>query len=268
MIVNLLWTGGLDSTFRLCQLSHYGVTVQPYYIQEKRKSMKNEIRAMDKIRSLLAQNIHKDFSILPTKYIIRDQIAAYPDITASWNALHERYMIGSQYEYIARFAREQHIILEVGLEASPRSKASTALKSEGDLVRGNHFECDNSQNGGGYLYLNPSDTSIDMLNIFGNLLFPEVLFSTEKTEEIRLMREWGLDDVVMATWFCHNPVLGLPCGHCNPCRDALNEGLAWRVPRLGCILGTLRLPILFVCRVSNYILHKVKLCLKKQKCNH
>jgi hypothetical protein len=122
MVVNLLWTGGLDSTLRLCQLSHYGVTVQPYYIQEKRKSMKNEIRAMDKIRSLLAQNIHKDFSILPTKYIIRDQIAAYPDITASWNALHERYMIGSQYEYIARFAREQHIKLEVGLEASPRSK--------------------------------------------------------------------------------------------------------------------------------------------------
>jgi 7-cyano-7-deazaguanine synthase len=66
------------------------------------------------------------------------------------------------------------------------------------------------------------------------------LFNTEKVEEIRLMREWGMNDVVMSTWFCHTPVFGKPCGCCNPCRDALNEGLAWRVPMSGRVLGTAR----------------------------
>jgi 7-cyano-7-deazaguanine synthase len=138
-IINLLWTGGLDSTFRLCHLSHYAVTVQPYYITEKRKSMKNEIRAMDKIRTLLSKNCNKEFSILPTIYVDRDTIAADAELTQSWNVLHDKYVIGSQYEYIARFAKQQGIKLEVGIEFSPRSKAATALKSEGGLARCNYL---------------------------------------------------------------------------------------------------------------------------------
>jgi 7-cyano-7-deazaguanine synthase len=153
--INLLWTGGLDSTFRLCHLSHYAVTVQPYYIKEKRKSMKNEIRAMDKIRVLLSKNCNKDFSILPTIYVDRDTIAADAEIAKSWNVLHEKYVIGSQYEYLARFAKQQNIKLEVGIEFSPRSKAATALKGEGGLVRANHLEYSDIQNGGGTGILMP-----------------------------------------------------------------------------------------------------------------
>jgi 7-cyano-7-deazaguanine synthase len=100
-----------------------------------------------------------------------------------------------------------------------------------------------------------------MINIFGNMHFPELLFSIDKLEEIRLLREWGMNDVVKTTWFCHNPVLGKPCGHCNPCRDALNEGLAWRVPLSGRILGTLRIPFHFACTVFSVLrrkLHKIK----------
>jgi 7-cyano-7-deazaguanine synthase len=146
--INLLWTGGLDSTFRLCHLSHYAVTVQPYYIKEKRKSMKNEIRAMDKIRVLLSKNYNKDFSILPTIYVDRDTIVADAEIEKSWNVLHEKYVIGSQYEYLARFAKQQNIKIEVGIEFSPRSKAATALKGEGGLMKANHMEYSDIQNGG------------------------------------------------------------------------------------------------------------------------
>jgi hypothetical protein len=59
--------------------------VQPYYVKEKRKSMKNEIRAMDKIRVLLSKNCNKDFSILPTIYVDRDTIAADEEIAKSWS---------------------------------------------------------------------------------------------------------------------------------------------------------------------------------------
>jgi hypothetical protein len=57
------------------------------------------------------------------------------------------------------------------------------------------------------------------------------------------MKEWDMNDVVLSTWFCHSPILGQPCGRCNPCKDALAEGLAWRVPIIGRLLGVLRMII-------------------------
>ena len=48
--VNLLFTGGWDSTFRLLQLSEYPIIVQPIYIVEYfRASAKHEQRTMRKI---------------------------------------------------------------------------------------------------------------------------------------------------------------------------------------------------------------------------
>ena len=77
-------------------------------------------------------------------------------------------------------------------------------------------------------------------NIFQNLRFPIHLFSIEKVEEANILRDWGYEDILKLTWFCHNPILGYPCGNCNPCKDALNEGMKWRVPLTGRILGTIR----------------------------
>ena len=37
--VNVLWTGGFDSTYRIVELSRLNVVVQPYYLlDEKRRS--------------------------------------------------------------------------------------------------------------------------------------------------------------------------------------------------------------------------------------
>ena len=44
-------------------------------------------------------------------------------------------------------------------------------------------------------------------------------------------------EIIEKTWFCHRPIFGRPCGRCGPCKDALNEGLNWRVPIFGRILG-------------------------------
>jgi 7-cyano-7-deazaguanine synthase len=168
-------------------------------------------------------------------------------------------VIGSQYEYLARYAKQQNIKFEVGIEFSPRSKAATALKGEGGLVKANHVEHDDMRAVyGGYWHLDATKASTDMMNIFGNMQFPELLFSIDKLEEIRLMREWGLNEVVMSTWFCHNPVFGKPCGHCSPCRDALNEGLVWRVPMSGRILGALRVPFLFARSVFGVLHRRLK----------
>lgn len=58
--VNILWTGGWDSTFRLCQLSRMdGVEVQPVYFSVQgysdRTNWKKEIEAQDTLLPLLWQ---------------------------------------------------------------------------------------------------------------------------------------------------------------------------------------------------------------------
>ena len=52
--INLFWTGGWDSTFRLLQLIIvFRKRVQPYYIIDTtRKSVQNEKQAINKIREL------------------------------------------------------------------------------------------------------------------------------------------------------------------------------------------------------------------------
>lgn len=48
--VNILWTGGLDSSCRIIELSRMNVEIQPYYIWDTtRDSIKQEIRAMKRI---------------------------------------------------------------------------------------------------------------------------------------------------------------------------------------------------------------------------
>lgn len=39
-VINVLWTGGYDSSFRMVQLSKSNVMIQPYYLSDKRKCEK------------------------------------------------------------------------------------------------------------------------------------------------------------------------------------------------------------------------------------
>jgi 7-cyano-7-deazaguanine synthase len=51
-----------------------------------------------------------------------------------------------------------------------------------------------------------------------------------KAEAKRVARESGWMHIMVKTWFCHAPVNGRPCGTCNPCRDAMVEGMRWLMP--------------------------------------
>jgi hypothetical protein len=41
----------------------------------------------------------------------------------------------------------------------------------------------------------------------------------------------GWSPYMHMTWFCHRPWRGQPCGACAPCVYAIEEGMAWRVPK-------------------------------------
>lgn len=238
-IINILWTGGLDSTFRLVELSRENVEIQPFYIVDPiRKSIPQEKKAMDRIYILIKNKPQTKATLRDIRFIELNTIESNNEITNSWKRFSDSHKLGSQYDFIARFALQNKLILEVGLENSDRSKAATTLKQYGNLQQDHYI--DNSNEWEQIYKISDDCSSKECKNVFERLRFPKHLFSIEKVEEIELLKKWGCEDIMRNTWFCHRPVFGLPCGRCNPCKDALNEGLSWRVPMTGRILGTVR----------------------------
>ena len=64
--------------------------------------------------------------------------------------------------------------------------------------------------------------------MFGRLDFG--MLDVSKAEAKRVAQESGWMPIMRRTWFCHAPVNGRPCGTCNPCKDAMVEGMRWRMP--------------------------------------
>ena len=152
---------------------------------------------------------------------------------AAWQRERERVHLGKQYAFISRFARQQQLNLAVGILFCDRGAISHSM-GDGGLAE---------QQMGSISFLHvPADADNDAATLFGRLLFPTFMRGMEKPQEWQSLHDMGYGEIAAMTWFCHRPVCGLPCGHCSPCRDALNEGMAFRVPVLGRILGTLRIP--------------------------
>lgn len=134
-IVNVLWTGGLDSSYRICELSRMPVTIQPYYIWDHtRGSIKQELRAMKRIAQDVKRHPDTKATLLPLKIVYDSEIKEDTAITEAWKVLNKKYALGSQYDYLARFAKQYGLKLEVGLESSERSKATNAIKAETQLI--------------------------------------------------------------------------------------------------------------------------------------
>lgn len=252
--INLLWTGGLDSTFRICELSRENIVINPIYVLEERKSRELEIRSMKKILELLKNNNKTKAKINDLKIIDLNIIPADPKIFDAWKSLNCDYKLGSQYEY---FSRISSLLgkMEIGLEKSNRSKAYNVLEKEGNLQLNTYS---NNEHKMKLQYWEIGRNASERVNlIFKNLLFPAHLFTLTKEEEYKILLKMGLKSVFNLTWFCHDPIFNRPCGHCNPCKDALNEGMSWRLSFLGRLMGgvryySFRLPI----RIFQYLKRK------------
>ena len=232
--INLLWTGGLDSTCRVAELSFHDVIVQPYYIIDKgRSSTKYELRAISRITDMVRKKPSTKCDLRDVIIVDMNSIPPMEDITLASKKLSKKYHIGTQYEWLARFARQQGLVMELGLQKSPRGKSYNAIIGESVLIEDN-------TDGIVQLRIDKEKSSREISLVFGDMLFPMPMFGMEKPEEVEEMRQMGLDDLIPETWFCHRPVFGLPCGYCSPCDDALNEEMAYRVPMTGRLLGSIR----------------------------
>lgn len=214
----LLWTGGWDSSFRLCQLSRIeGADVQPVYIHHpQRPSSGLEQQAMSKI--LKAVRLKKE-----TKALIRDvEIVEYFSISVpgyideAYERLCQRFpKLGGQYRWIAAYAA-----LYPGIELGEEHYYSVpgTLYSIFNAAGGLKFD----ENGYGYLPSDIADT--DIAAIFSNYSYPIARY--REVDMRQLIEEWHYEDIMRHIWFCQQLLNDKPCGVCVPCRLKMRAGMA------------------------------------------
>lgn len=216
--VNILWTGGWDSTFQILRLLIVDrVEVQPFYIiDEDRPSMGMELLTMKKIK-LRALNEFPDCKnlLLPMKVFILSDISENKKITHNFDTVKNKNFIGPQYDWLARFCEEFKLI---GLQLCIHEddKAHVVIK---DIV---------IPRADGAFSVDEKFAGTSSYELFKYYIFP-ILNLTKKNMEA-LSHKYKFNHLMNLTWFCHNPQGGKPCGGCNPCKYTAEEGLGWRIP--------------------------------------
>jgi hypothetical protein len=226
MTAHLLWTGGWDSTFRLLHLVLVQKRpVQPYYlIDSERLSTGIELKTIKRIRARLHARDEATRSLV-SPVIFREihDIAPNPALTGAWARLRERYGIGTQYDWIARFRDE------VGMSSLEMSVAHADGRVF-QLLRSLLVPVE--AHGDRFFEADPDAKGTDGYALFRAFRFP--VFDITKRDMDRISRECGFNAILEMSWFCHAPrPNGTACGVCNPCICAMEEGMGRRVPRLG-----------------------------------
>jgi 7-cyano-7-deazaguanine synthase len=204
-MVQLLWTGGFDSTYRLLELTLVQHRhVQPIYIlNQERRSAEHEIRSMTAVRERINGRGHGGL-LAPTVVLLKDDFAVSDWITETHVATEERGIrIGSQYRWLSAIAETLDWEgVELCFERYPTPSA----------LRREIFVDPESPPSGIAL----RDT--DIAELFRRFSFPVMhLYKSEMAERAE---QHGFDEILTSSWFCHDPFGGKPCGRCRPCELA------------------------------------------------
>jgi hypothetical protein len=182
-----------------------------------------EIRAMKQLKqSIFAAFPYTKSLILPTRFVELSDIRPNREITEKYSRLVElfpQFPLGSQYEWLARFAAEYRLTdLELCVEKAENTRAHRVLGNNLILI----------EEAGESFYRLAEDCSNPDLHIFDYFKFP--LFNVSKMDMESQAIKFGFADIMEQTWFCHNPRRdGSTCGHCLPCQFAREGGLGRRV---------------------------------------
>ena len=205
------------------------IIIQPVYIFGENKtevidvraSEKREIAAIKRIREALINRIDTKAEILEVKFVDKSKIPVNQDITDAWKRVRALSRIGSQYEWISRYAYNNPG-LEIGIEkGDPNcSYANCALrkygklKSTGDI---SNYKVDLDK------------SNADVVTVFGNLRFP--IIETSELEMKSKIEEWGYEDIMKMIWFCYSPIHNKPCGLCRPCNEKIESNMQQLLPK-------------------------------------
>jgi hypothetical protein len=220
--VNLLWTGGWDSTFRLLQLLLLRrVPVVPHYLEDPtRASTSIELQTMaDIVDRLHHAYPHTRELLQPLRTTAVTDISVDPEIAAALHEIRRRSFIGSQYGWLPAFCKHNRIEwMELGVHIDDKVRA---------LVRPYAMEFEHPA-GFRSIRVDPGHADVPEYRLFRYFSFP--LFDIDKVGIAREAEAQGWGALMDMTWFCHTPVRGRACGICAPCMYTIEEGLARRVP--------------------------------------
>lgn len=222
-IVKIFWTGGWDSSFRICELSRMPVQIQPYYLHgDDRHSEKFERIAMDKITQLLKERPETQADFLDLISVDIRNIELHPEVSAAYRRVREKTGLGTQMEYLSSYVYD-HPQIELGIEKLPveESHMIHAVLDSCKVIR-------KEVNGIEEYCADPDESSEDGMLLFGNILLP--IFEKTESDMLRLIKEWGYLDIMKHVWFCHQPYQGRPCGMCHPCEVKMGAGMEFLLP--------------------------------------
>ncbi len=238
--IHLLWTGGWDSTYRLLDaLVTKNKVVQPHYVRDTsaaRPATLKELETMDKIRALIAERFpHLAKRLLPTLVTERSSLTPRDELRKHFLQLRKKAYLGAQYKWLSEYALSRSVPLELSVHID--DKAHWFIKDDVRQV---------SEGNDHYFVLveRPSDSN---LAFFSPFRFPILMMT--KLEMQEQAERSGTSDLLEASWFCHRPVNGKPCGTCPPCQYTIEEGLGRRIPLRGRVLYQVKKPY-FVLRRS------------------
>lgn len=215
-VINTLWTGGWDSTFRVLYATIIEKkTLKPHYIIDvHRKSSLRELQAISEVRALL-ERTHPEAAprLLELELKLITEIKDNEEITSAYRRLTRKAPLGGQYDWLARYAYHaaiQNLELSVHID----DKAYYFLREK---------VCKNANQ----VWVLKSEVIGDE-NIFKFFSFP--MLELSKTDMRIAAQENGFIHILERSWFCHQPKNGKPCGVCNPCIYSMQEGMRYRFP--------------------------------------
>jgi 7-cyano-7-deazaguanine synthase in queuosine biosynthesis len=212
--INIFWTGGLDSTFRLIQcLTTTTCMIQPHYIVRHEDSTGIEIDTMIQIRRNIVRKFPEVRSrFLPTIYFNEDLIQKDNVIDAQIDELRKIGHVKEQYQIMSYYCKAQRL-----------DKIEVALEGTGNK------DYDEEK----YFYRNSEP--------FRSFSYPTIELTKKEMFDQAKMNNW--DEILLMTSFCRRPIKKImPCGICGPCVDAVAQGVGFRLNKKAYIKAQLENP--------------------------
>ncbi len=220
--VCLLWTGGWESTFQLLQLLIVGgCRVTPFYlIDADRRSTGAELLTMKRIKERLFRDYPQTQDLLgPSRYFAVADLSPDPEITEAFRAVLNEHYLGSQYEWLSRFCK-QNALDSVQLCAEKDTNPHEIVKK---------MLLETGEGPERVARVDPAFSSTDEYALLRYFTFP--LLHLSKKDAGVIADKQGLSRIMAMTWFCHTPRSNMrPCGKCTPCTITREDGLGYRIP--------------------------------------
>ena len=216
----IFWTGGYDSTFRLCQLLiRYKNQVQPIYITDKyidnyknnrtrRKNHSQELNSQRKIRNLLYSKFPYTKKLLKQTLIL-DNIKYDRDTEGSMIKLkHNKYVRRERCQYgaMAQITKDLNKNIEVCAEIGGHihKHLNNKMICSKRNCSYNNYRLQNTRG-------EPE------LKLFEKFIFPIIGYNKKDMYEEAIVYKYN--HILEHTWSCWYPKNNKPCGRCIMCRE-------------------------------------------------